>query len=124
MKTCSLILIFALIGSKVAHADSHSPDNQAVEHASCYGHLTELVRSSDFPFGQVGNRNVNLIIDNDTGNSVLAKLFFDTHGTGTIGWIEYHVDERKLFNVSAYLDGLARLNFSEAHAVEYEECTD
>lgn len=124
MNILKIILILCVACSEAAYANSKSSENQTAANASCYGHLTELVRSSDFPFGQVGNRKVNLIIDNDTGNSVLAKLFFDTHGTGTIGWIEYHVDERKLFNVSAYLDEPERLNFSEAHAVKYEECTD
>jgi hypothetical protein len=46
-------------------------------------YLTELVRSSNFPFKYVSKEKTNLLIDNDTGDNVMAQLFFDTDGTGT-----------------------------------------
>ncbi|HLT04286.1 MAG TPA: hypothetical protein VK019_04910, partial [Pseudomonas sp.] len=96
--------------------------SQAVASESCYGNLTELVRSSNFPFGQIEPGKINLLIDDDTGDRVLARLRFDTEGTGTLGWIEYLVDQRQLFNVSADQEEPALLKFSARHAAGFEAC--
>ena len=124
MQVFSLTLIIALTCGKAAHAGAPSPGDQAIGQERCYGHLTELVRSSNFPLDRTQTNKANLIIDSDTGHSVLAKLFFDTQGTGTLGWIEYRVDERKLLNVSAYLEEPELLAFDEAHAENYAACID
>ncbi|MDD1009036.1 hypothetical protein M5G27_16305 [Pseudomonas shahriarae] len=89
---------------------------------SCYGYLTELVRSSDFPFQYVGKDKVNLLIDDDDGETVRAQLFFDTDGTGTIGWIKYTPATRVLLNTSAELDEPVELSFDARFADGYANC--
>ncbi|BBP73711.1 hypothetical protein PHLH6_57150 [Pseudomonas sp. Seg1] len=89
---------------------------------SCYGHLTELVRSSDFPFQYVGKDKVNLLIDEDDGEMVRAQLFFDTNGTGTIGWVKYTPATRVLLNTSAELDEPVALSFDARFADGYAKC--
>ncbi|MGN4051582.1 hypothetical protein [Pseudomonas sp. SM4] len=89
---------------------------------SCYGYLTEMVRSSDFPFQYVGKAKVNLLIDEDDGEVVRAQLFFDTDGTGTIGWIKYTPATRVLLNTSAELDEPVALSFDARFADGYAKC--
>ena len=89
---------------------------------SCYGYLTEMVRSSDFPFQYVGKDEVNLLIDEDNGEMVRAQLFFDTDGTGTIGWIKYTPATRVLLNTSAELNKPVALTFDARFADGYAKC--
>lgn len=89
---------------------------------NCYSYLTELIRSSDFPFGNNKKEKVNTIIDEDNGDLIRVKLIFDTDGTGTIGWIEYHLKERKLFNSSADLEEPVELKFNLDYAKKIESC--
>lgn len=89
---------------------------------SCYGYLTEMVRSSDFPFQYVGKDKVNLLIDDDDGETVRAQLFFDTDGTGTIGWIKYIPATHVLLNTSAELDEPVALSFDARFADGYAKC--
>ena len=63
-----------------------------------------------------------MLIDSDTGDSVMAKLFFDTEGTGTIGWVQYDVTQRQLFNISGEVDEPQELKFDTSFAIDYEEC--
>lgn len=97
-----ILLLFSCKGEsgKKEKTDSISVNNQNVAIASsvnqkpadCYDYLTELVRSSNFPFAEwkVDKEKVNLIIDEESNEIISCKLAFDTQGTGTIGWIEYH----------------------------------
>ncbi|RON03953.1 hypothetical protein [Pseudomonas brassicacearum] len=88
----------------------------------CYGYLTEMVRSSDFPFRYVTKDRVNLLIDEDDGEMVRAQLFYDTDGTGTIGWVEYNVTTHVLRNTSAELEEPVALTFDAAFAKGYAQC--
>lgn len=90
--------------------------------SDCYGYLTELVRSSNFPFKYVKKNKVNLVIDDDANDIVNAQLIFETDGSGEIGWIEYRVLEHKLMNTSADLDEPKTLIFDESYAKKYDEC--
>ena len=102
----------------------HAPTEESftaesnLEDGSCYRYQTELVRSSNFPFKYVTKEKTNLLIDNDTGDSVMAKLLFDTNGTGTIGWVQYNVTQRQLLNSSGDVEEPEELTF----ATEYETC--
>lgn len=90
--------------------------------SECYSYLTELVRSSNFPFKYVKKDKVNLLIDDDSDDVIYGQLVFDTEGSGEIGWIEYRVNERKLLNTSAELDEPEELNFNKKYASEFDEC--
>lgn len=89
---------------------------------SCYRHLTELLRSSNFPFRYVSKEKSNLLVDEETGDSVTAKVVFDTDGTGVIGWVKYEVAQKRLLNISAELEEAEALRFDIAHAQQYERC--
>lgn len=119
------LLLLAFIGNTTCATPpsvESSSASQSQEESSCYGYLTELVRSSNFPFKYVSKEKTDLLIDNDTGNSVMAKLFFDTNGTGTIGWVQYDVAQRQLFNISGDLEEPQELTFDASFAAEYEAC--
>ncbi|MFJ3378372.1 hypothetical protein ACIPLA_26175 [Pseudomonas sp. NPDC086112] len=92
------------------------------EAGSCYGYLTEMVRSSNFPFRYVDKDKVNLLIDDDDGETVRAKLLYDTDGTGTIGWIKYIPDTRVLLNAAAELEEPVELSFDAKFADGYAKC--
>lgn len=94
----------------------------SAEAGSCYGYLTEMVRSSNFPFRYVGKDKVNLLIDEDDGEMVRAQLLFDTDGTGTIGWIKYTPATRVLLNTSAELEEPVELSFDAKFADGYAKC--
>ena len=89
---------------------------------NCYDYLTELIRSSNFPFENIKKEKVNTLIDEDNGEIIRAKLFFDTEGTGTIGWVEYHFKVRKLLNTSANLEEPETLKFNIDYAKKFESC--
>ena len=90
----------------------------------CYDYLTELVRSSNFPFKDwnITPDKINLIIDEDNKHIIRAKLFFETNGTGTIGWIEYNINNKILLNTSANLEKPEKLNFKLDWALSLEKC--
>ncbi|ARS46919.1 hypothetical protein PSMEN_00440 [Ectopseudomonas mendocina] len=121
------MLLLAFIGNTACAAPpsvESSSASQSQEESSCYGYLTELVRSSNFPFKYVSEEKANLLIDNDTGDSVMAKLLFATNGTGTIGWVQYDVVQRHLFNISGDVEEPQELTFDASFAAEYEACIE
>ena len=65
---------------------------------------------------------MNLILDDETNDVINAKVVFDTDGTGTLGWIEYHIKERKLFNSSANLEIPEELKYDSKFVDLFEKC--
>lgn len=134
-----ILLTIIIIGCKenplkteIKTSDNHTVsltedkvDKSKVQQENCYDYLTELVRSSNFPFKEwdINPNKVNLVIDQDNGNSIHAKLFFETDGTGTIGWIEYNIKERSLLNTSANLEEPEKLDFDLKWSLSIEKCT-
>ncbi|WP_227698249.1 MULTISPECIES: hypothetical protein [Pseudomonas] len=92
------------------------------EGEGCYGFLTELVRSSDFPFRYTTKDKVNLLIDDDDGERVQAQLFYKTSGEGIIGWITYYVKDESLFNESADLEEPVKLAYDKKYSRLYGDC--
>ncbi|SHL50872.1 hypothetical protein [Chryseobacterium contaminans] len=109
------------INEKISNEIKGIPDQVSVD---CYDYLTELVRSSNFPFSEwkINRDKVNLLIDEDNINIVSCKLFYDTDGTGTIGWIEYHKKEGKLFNTSANLEAPVQLKYEQKWKNLFDVC--
>lgn len=71
----SALLLLAFFGNAACAnqpAEESFTTGSNLEEGSCYGYLTELVRSSNFPFKYVTKEKTNLLIDNDTGDSVMA----------------------------------------------------
>lgn len=120
--TLFLIVLFGTTACVTQPAEESSMAKSNQEKGSCYGYLTELVRSSNFPFKYVNKERTNLLIDNDTGDSIMAQLFFDTDGTGTIGWVQYDVTQRQLFNISGDVEDSEELTFDAAFVTGYETC--
>ena len=71
-----------------------APRAEDAKPASCYAYLTELVRSSNFPFKDIEPAKVNILIDEDSGDFLRLKLFVDTDGSGTLGWVEYYPGQK------------------------------
>ena len=120
-----VLLLFVFIGNAICAILPEkiiSSASQNQEKGSCYGYLTDLVRSSNFPFRYVSKEKTNLLIDSDTGDSIMAKLLFDTNGTGTIGWVQYDVSQHQLFNISSDVEEPQELTFDKSFAADYETC--
>lgn len=100
----------------------HNKNTSLPYKVNCYDYLTDIIRSSNFPFGNIEKSKVNILIDDDNGKIIRSKLFFETDGTGTIGWIEYDIKQKKLFNTSANLDTPKELKFSYKYAIEFDSC--
>ncbi|MBU4634920.1 hypothetical protein I8747_19130 [Pseudomonas chlororaphis subsp. aurantiaca] len=90
----------------------------------CYGYLTELVRSSNFPFREVAKEKANLLIDEDDGETIRAKVFFDTDGTGTLGWVKYGVNDGSLLDLSVDPEEPVVLSYDQRFARAYSKCLE
>lgn len=113
----SLSLVTVLFGSNQTSANSLKNDR-----SECYGYLTELVRSSSFPFTYVVKDKANLLIDEDNGEIISAQVVFDTDGSGTIGWVQYNIQTHELLNTSAELEIPESLVFENKYAEQYDRC--
>ena len=90
----------------------------------CNDYLTEMIKSSTFPFEtyKVKKEDIHLLIDEEDETVILAKVFIKTDGTGTLGWIEFNKNEKTLYNTSANLDNPQFLNYDSDWLHRYEEC--
>lgn len=99
-------------------------------HQGCYGYLTEMVRSSNFPVREVGKDKINLLIDDDQPNMISAQVVYDIipksvdqNTFAFIGWIKYDVKKHILSNNSAELnEHPVRLTYNRKYAVSFDQC--
>lgn len=91
---------------------------------NCYDYLTELVRSSNFPFSEwkIDQKNVNLVIDDDNEQTISCQLVIDSGGSGTIGWIEYRKKDGRLMNTSANLEQPLVLEYDAKWKDAFDSC--
>ncbi|WP_047338133.1 MULTISPECIES: hypothetical protein [Pseudomonas] len=91
----------------------------------CYGYLTELVRSSDFPYRDFTTpEHLKLLIDRDDGDQLSLQLFYETSGSGIIGWVRYDVPQQALWNVSIDPEEPQALKFDQGFARAYASCLE
>lgn len=90
----------------------------------CNDYLTEMVKSSTFPFEAyiVKKEDIHLLIDEEDETAIQAKVFIETDGTGTLGWIEFNKNEKNLYNTSANLENPELLDYDADWLQRYEEC--
>lgn len=90
----------------------------------CYVYFTELVRSSSFSFKKwsVKPQEVNLLIDEDEQSIIRAKLFVDTDGTGTLGWVSYNKNKKQLLDTTIDPDKPVKLSFNSEYAKAQKYC--
>nr|WP_314265423.1 hypothetical protein [uncultured Moellerella sp.] len=117
MKISSLSSILLFVFLPLSSANAATPEQ-------CYSYLTELVRSSQFPFAEwnIKPQDVNLLIDEDDDSKIRAKLFIDTDGTGTIGWVVYNKDTGELYNITNDPDNPIKLKFNTEYAKAQQYC--
>ncbi|MPR00764.1 hypothetical protein F0169_00975 [Pseudomonas sp. MAFF 212408] len=116
LTSLSIVTGSALAGENVKTVDVRSFSE------GCYGYLTELVRSSNFPFRYTTRDKVNLLIDNDDGERVFAQLNYETSGEGIVGWVTYYINDQLLVNSSADLEEPVALSYDKEYAEQYEDC--
>ncbi|UII28970.1 hypothetical protein LVD15_11235 [Fulvivirga maritima] len=81
----------------------------------CYDLLLEVILHSSFNIpDEIKKERVSILIDTHDDKTILAKVFFETEGTGTLGWIRYDFESQKLFDVSAYLENPEELNLESS----------
>lgn len=91
--------------------------------ASCYGYLTEMVRSSNYPYRDFTTPDkLKLLIDTDKGDELSLQLFYDTSGSGIIGWVKYEVEQQKLWNITIDPEEPEALTFDKQWATRYAAC--
>lgn len=92
------------------------------QESKCYDYLTEMVRNSNFPFRGISKEKVELMIDSDEIHQIKAKVFFETNGTGTLGWITYNPELRRLDNISLDPETPEKLIFDTSFCSPFETC--
>lgn len=103
----------------------------AQTHSNCYGYLTEMVRSSNFPIRDVGMNKINLLIDDDQPNMISAQIVYDVipkqdqpKSFVSIGWIKYDIAHHILWNNSADLnEHPVQLTYNKKYANEFDQCS-
>lgn len=90
----------------------------------CNNYLVEMIKSSTFPFEayKVKKEDIHLLVDEEDETTVQAKVFFETNGSGTLGWINYNKKEKKLYNTSANLENPEQLDFDIQWLQRYDDC--
>ena len=121
MKAPSLVVLTTFLALFFAHSALAETAPLKSNRSSCYNDLVELVRSSTFPFPGPKEKT-SLVIDDDQGMVISARVRLDSDGTGTLGWIRYDVGRRELLNTSANLDTPESLAFDKKWADRYEQC--
>lgn len=61
----------------------------------------EMLLSSNFPLSNdIPKDKIQVDIDSQENNVYLCRVYFETEGTGTLGWIKYDSVHKKLYNVT------------------------
>lgn len=96
----------------------------AANQEQCNAYFTELVRSSSFPFKEwnLKPKEVSLIIDEDDGFTISAKLVIDTDGTGTIGWVLFDKRKAELFNTTIDPEKPIKLTYNNEYEKAQKYC--
>ncbi|MGL5954650.1 MAG: hypothetical protein ACRCZ3_16245 [Providencia rustigianii] len=94
----------------------------AERHEQCYDYITELVRNSSFDLSQwkIKPEDINLIIDEDNDDFIRAKIFIETSGTGTIGWVYFNKMNNTLHDITFDPDNTVNLNFNHHYLKAYK----
>ncbi|MFK3793420.1 hypothetical protein ACI2KO_24505 [Pseudomonas piscis] len=91
----------------------------------CYGYLTEMVRSSDYPYRDFTTPDkLKLLVDRDAGQQLSLQLFHEASGSGIIGWVRYDVARQALWNVTIDPEEPQALTFDRRLAKAYASCLD
>ncbi|WP_053075264.1 hypothetical protein [Pluralibacter gergoviae] len=96
----------------------------AANQEQCNAYFIELVRSSSFPFKEwnLKPKEVSLIIDEDDGFIISAKLVIDTDGTGTIGWVLFDKRKAELFNTTIDPEKPIKLTYNNEYEKAQKYC--
>ncbi|MGE8414021.1 MAG: hypothetical protein ACN6QY_16825 [Pseudomonas sp.] len=101
------------------------PADESAPGQGCYGYLTEMVRSSDYPYRDFTTPDkLKLLIDQDDGEQLSLQLFYETSGSGIIGWVRYDVAQQALWNVTIDPEEPQALAFDRRFAHAYASCLD
>ncbi len=101
------------------------PADESAPGQGCYGYLTEMVRSSDYPYRDFTTPDkLKLLIDQDDGEQLSLQLFYETSGSGIIGWVRYDVAQQALWNVTIDPEEPQALTFDRRFARAYASCLD
>ncbi|MGZ0704465.1 hypothetical protein [Pseudomonas piscis] len=101
------------------------PADESAPGQGCYGYLTEMVRSSDYPYRDFTTPDkLKLLIDQDDGEQLSLQLFYETSGSGIIGWVRYDVAQQALWNVTIDPEEPQTLAFDRRFAHAYASCLD
>ncbi len=117
MKTKYMLMVWLLLAQVLNTCYAATP-------VQCYVYMTEMVRSSNFPFSgwSVTPAQVNLVIDEDNNAIIRAKLVIDTEGTGTIGWVIFDKQSQQLYNTTPNLEVPEALKFNQEYANAWHYC--
>lgn len=82
----------------------------------------ELLLSSDFPFpNDINKDDIYASFDNETNNIYTYRVYIETEGTGTIGWVKYDLNCNVLYDISGDIGVLSRiLSFNQDKSTLYK----
>lgn len=118
-----IIVYFFLLFTSCSGNNPTTKNEIITQNISRIDSLRNLVLSSNFPFeDDISKNKINILIDSEKDCVYLCKLFYETDGTGTLGWIEYDTRQKILRNISPWLEDSEILSFDQQWAISSLTC--
>jgi hypothetical protein len=123
------LMLFALLQScnnraaqdKVMANVESEETNKTEEYGSFY-YLEKLVLSSKFPFpDDIPQEKIHVLYDSDENYIYLCRVYFDTDGTGTLGWVKYDVKCENLYDITGNEGTMNVLAFDKKWSDEFRK---
>ena len=112
MQFIKLLFCYLLLNSCHVNNNSTGSNTTGKSSPDCsVRNMLSIIKSSDFPFDNINSEKINLLLDTVTDSAIIVKVFFDTDGTGTLGFARLNLSDGKLFNTSAYLESPQELTY-------------
>lgn len=105
-KLLLILIYFVCIISSSCNIASEKKSGNTIKEESDGKYLShslfdKLLFSSDFPFpDDIDKKDIHTLFDNKEGSIYTYKVYFETEGTGTIGWVKYDVNCNILYDVT------------------------
>ncbi len=81
----------------------------------------QFIRLTSFDFSPYTSSEVHAYLDHIENNIALVKLFVDTDGTGTLGWVQINFNDNTVFDITLDPEHPKKLTFDEKQYVTLKE---
>lgn len=95
-----IFLFFLSCNSNTNEIRNTSPESESFEEKNDQEIIRELIIDSSFDFGKIKKDEVKVMVDNLLNKVMLVKIYVDTDGTGTLGWLNVDFNKNRIFDIS------------------------